>query len=77
MFGLIKKSAEINGGGLNAGERKMTVKEKNLISMIANAVINAYDENGNTVEEYYNNIILPDLSPSDYETLKRFSEYNV
>ena len=55
----------------------MNAREKNLISTIANAIINAYDENGNTIDEYYNNVILPDLSSADYETLKRFAEFNV
>jgi hypothetical protein len=41
----------------------MTKKQQQLICEIMVGIINCYDENGNTVDEYYNNVILPDLTP--------------
>jgi hypothetical protein len=55
----------------------MTLQEKNLISEIAYAVLKAYDENGMLIENYYENIILNDLSKKDLESLKNFARFDV
>lgn len=52
----------------------MTRTQKELIKMIANAVVNAYDANGNLVEEYYNNIILQDLTKKDFVELQKIAD---
>lgn len=55
----------------------MTKEKQQLLCEIMAAIINCYDENGNTVDEYYNNVILPDLTPAQYKILKQFAEFDV
>lgn len=55
-------------------EREMTRTQKELVKMLASAVVNAYDANGNLVEEYYNNIILQDLTKKDFIELQKIAD---
>jgi hypothetical protein len=48
-----------------------------LIMTLANRILPAYDETGLTVPEYYNNIILPELTKKEYEILKALAEGNI
>ena len=52
----------------------MTRTQKELIRMMASAIVNAYDANGNLVDEYYNNIVLQDLSKKDFIELQKISD---
>ena len=51
----------------------MTQTQKDLVRMMASAIINAYDDNGNLVDEYYNNIVLQDLTERDLVVLKKMA----
>lgn len=52
----------------------MTRTQKELIRMMASAIVNAYDANGNLVENYYNNIILQDLTKKDFIELQKIAD---
>lgn len=52
----------------------MTRTQKELIRMIASAVVNAYDANGNLIDEYYNNIVLQDLTKKDFIELQKIAD---
>lgn len=52
----------------------MNKKTQQLICEIMAGIINCYDKNGNTIDEY---VILPDLTPEQYKILKQFAEFDV
>lgn len=54
----------------------IATKDLMLIADLIEKIIPAYDKNGNTVDEYYNNIILPDITPEQIQMLKKFSVYD-
>lgn len=47
-----------------------------LISNLINRLLTSYDQSGHTVENYYNNIILPDLDEEGYKLLHEVAEGN-
>lgn len=55
----------------------MTAHEKMLICEMVGRLLNCYDENGNTVPDYYENIILPDISVQQLQTLKKIASFDI
>ncbi len=53
---------------------KLTQTQKELIRMMAGAIVNAYDANGNLIDEYYNNIILQDLTKKEFNELQKIAD---
>jgi hypothetical protein len=45
-----------------------------LIMDLATRLLPAYDDTGLTVDEYYNNIILPELTNEQFKILKELAE---
>jgi len=54
--------------------KKLTQTQKELIRLMASAIVNAYDANGNLIDEYYNNIILQDLTKKDFIELQKIAD---
>jgi hypothetical protein len=52
----------------------MTVEKKIFIQDLVWRILPAYDESGLTVDEYYQNIILPDLTAEQFQFLKELEE---
>lgn len=52
----------------------MTRTQKELVRMMANAIVNAYDANGNLIDEYYNNIVLQSLTKKDFIELQKIAD---
>lgn len=50
--------------------RELTEEQYSLLKNIIWSVLNAYDENGKLVDDYYENIILDDLTKKQYEFIK-------
>jgi hypothetical protein len=55
----------------------MTKNEKMFLCEMMGRLLNCYDENGNTVPDYYENIILPDISARELEVLKKIASYDI
>jgi hypothetical protein len=51
----------------------MKAKKELFIEDLASRILPAYDESGLTVDEYYQNIILPDLTPEQFQFLKELA----
>lgn len=54
----------------------MTKSEKLFICEMMGRLLNCYDEQGNTVPDYYNNIILPNIPARNIRTLKKLASYD-
>jgi len=54
----------------------MTKNERMFLCEMMGRLLNCYDENGNTVPDYYENIILPDISAKQLQTLKKIASYD-
>lgn len=52
----------------------MTQTQKELVRMMASAIVNAYDANGKLIDEYYNNIVLQDLTKKDFIQLQKIAD---
>jgi hypothetical protein len=55
---------------------KLDVDKAFLISEIIDKVLNCYDSFGNLEDNYYNNLILPELTIEAFERLKEIKNGN-
>jgi len=53
-------------------KRELTLEQYELIRQIFDAIENCFNDSGELVDEYYNNIILSDIKKEDLDFIQNF-----